>query len=99
MEIWIRNSDGKEFESMEEAYDDYCATEDTEYLFDILYEEKLIDPYELFKWAVDQPGFWEAFQDEIAQAREECFEETYACWEYADYESYLDSLGEVENDE
>ena len=82
MEVW-RRDDGVEFESEEEAYldsFDYCADELTDALCDTLNSNKLLD------WAMKQEGFWEAFDDEITEARGMLFENYYQNWTEPDLE-------------
>lgn len=76
MEVWRRN-DGVEFESEEDAYLDsleYCAEDLVDALCDTLNSDKLLD------WAMRQDGFWEAFDDEITEARGMLFENYYQNW-------------------
>jgi len=81
MEVW-RRDDGVEFESEEEAYLDsleYCADELPDMLLDYgINFSKLLD------WAMKQEGFWEAFDDEITEARGMLFEDFYQHWTESD---------------
>ena len=82
MEIW-RRDDGVEFESEEEAYLDsleYCDDE----LPDML--GCGMDFSKLLNWAMRQDGFWEAFDDEITEARGMLFETYYQNWTEPDLE-------------
>lgn len=91
MEYWQRY-DGKRFDTEEEAYEDYLNNEDTEYLEDILlYFDEGFSASNLLHWAMKQPAFWEAFEDDIERARQEAFENQYCCWEEPD----LDEAQEI----
>lgn len=85
MEYWQRNIDGKRFDCEEDAYLDFLKNED---IVDL--EDWLLNAYEglnvryLLHWAMGQDGFWEAFDEDIAHAREEMFEEYYSNWEEPD---------------
>ena len=86
MEIW-RRDDGVEFESEEEAYFDsfeYCDDDLISALCDVLNSDKLLS------WAMEQDGFWEAFDDEITEARGMLFENYYTCWEESDLEEEVE---------
>ena len=82
MEIW-RRDDGVEFESEEEAYLDSLEYRGDE-LADVVCN--IINPDKLLDWAMKQEGFWEAFDDEITEARGMLFEEFYQNWTEADLE-------------
>lgn len=82
MEVW-RRDDGVEFGTEEEAYLDsleYCADVLEDVFLDVVDSGKLLD------WAMKQDGFWEAFDDEIAEAREMLFEDYYQNWTESDLE-------------
>lgn len=82
MEVW-RRDDGVDFKSEEEAYLDsleYCDDELADTLCAILNSNKLLD------WAMKQDGFWEAFDDEITEARGMLFENYYQNWTEPDLE-------------
>ena len=82
MEVW-RRDDGVEFESEEDAYLDsfeYCDASLADALCDTLNSDKLLD------WAMKQEGFWEAFDDEITEARGMLFENSYEHWTEPDLE-------------
>ena len=82
MEVW-RRDDGVEFESEEEAYLDsleYCADELPDMLGCGMNFSKLLN------WAMKQDGFWEAFDDEITEARGMLFENYYQNWTEPDLE-------------
>ena len=88
MEIW-RRDDGVEFDSEEGAYLDsleYCDDELADTLCNIVDDNKLLC------WAMQQDGFWEAFDDEITEARGMLFEDYYTCWD----ESELEEEDEIE---
>ena len=91
MEIWVYSDANQEkvFDSEEDAYDDYLANEDMDYLEDMLAEE--IDLRDLLSWAMKQDAFWEYYQDAITRAREQCFEDTYACWDAPEYEAFKEA--------
>jgi hypothetical protein len=88
MEIWVYSDFDREkvFDNEEDAYQDYLENEDTAYLEDAIVDE--IEWLDLLHWAMDQEAFWEHFQDEITRARERNFEDTYACWDKAEYEAF-----------
>ena len=82
MEYW-RRDDGIEFESEEEAYLDsfeYCEDALADTLCNILDSDKLLS------WAMKQEGFWEAFDNEITEARGMLFEDFYQNWTEPDLE-------------
>lgn len=84
MEYWQRNSDGEIFDNEEDAYIDSIEREDVDTLEDYLLKAVDFDISKLFYWAIQQDGFWEAFQDEITEAREMIFEDDYSHWEDPD---------------
>ena len=81
MEHWKRNTDGKPFDTAEDAYIDSIEREDVDTLEDYLLKAVDLDISKLLHWATEQDGFWEAFQDEITAAREMIFEDNYTCWD------------------
>lgn len=88
MEIWVYSDANQEkvFDNEEDAYQDYLNNEDIDYLEDALAYE--IDGMDLLHWAMKQDAFWEYFQDAITRAREQCFEDTYVCWDVPEYEAF-----------
>ena len=94
MKIWVYSDANQEkvFDSEEDAYEDYLANEDTVYLEDTLAYE--IDGMDLLHWAMGQDAFWEHFQDEITRAREQCFEDTYVCWDVPEYEAFKEATAD-----
>ena len=83
MEVW-RRDDGVEFESEEDAYQDFLENEDVDTLEDYLLKAVDLDVSALLHWAMKQDGFWEAFQDVITEARGMFFEDTYSHWDEPD---------------
>lgn len=83
MEYWQRY-DGKRFDTEEDAYIDSIENEDIDTLEDYLLKAVDLDVSKLLHWAMEQDGFWEAFQDEITAAREMIFEDNYCHWEGPD---------------
>jgi len=82
MEVW-RRDDGVEFDTEEEAYLDsleYCDDVFEDVFLDV------VDSGKLLKWAMEQEGFWEAFDDEITKARGMLFEDYYQNWTEPDLE-------------
>ena len=92
MEYWQRNPDGEIFDNEEDAYIDSIEREDIDTLEDYLLKAVDFDISKLFHWAIQQDGFWEAFQDEITEAREMIFEDTYSHWEDPDDDNEIDEL-------
>lgn len=88
MEIWVYSDANEEkvFDNEEDAYQDYLNNEDMTFLEDVLAYE--IDWLDLLRWAMGQDAFWKHFQDEITRAREQCFEDAYACWDVPEYEAF-----------
>ncbi len=88
MEVW-RRDDGVEFKSEEEAYLDsleYCGDSLADALCDTLNSDKLLS------WAMKQEEFWEAFDDEITEARGMLFEDFYSHWDEPDDDDEIDDL-------
>lgn len=94
MEIWVYSDANQEkvFDNEEDAYQDYLNNEDMTNLEDALAYE--IDWQDLLHWAVEQDAFWEHFQDEITRAREQCFEDAYACWDVPEYEAFKEATAD-----
>jgi len=84
MEYWQRNKDGKCFDNEEDVYQDFLENEDVDTLKDYLLKAVDLDVTALLDWAMNQDGFWEAFQDIITEAREMMFEDTYCHWDESD---------------
>lgn len=90
MEYWQR-WDNKRFDTEEEAWEDYYNNEDNQELVDyLLHTVENFDFERLLNWAIQQDGFFEIFQDEIAQARQEAFNASYCNWEEPDDEDDFD---------
>ena len=83
MEYWQRY-DNKRFNTEEDAYQDSLENEESDVLEDYLLKAVGLDVSALLHWAMGQDGFWEAFQDEITEAREIMFEDNYCHWEEPD---------------
>lgn len=83
MEYWQRY-DNKRFDTEEDAYQDSLENEEVDVLEDYLLKAVGLDVSALLHWAMSQDGFWEAFQDEITEAREMMFEDNYCHWEGPD---------------
>lgn len=83
MEYWQRY-DNKRFDTEEDAYQDFLENEDVGTLEDYLLKAVDLNVSALLHWAINQDGFWEAFQDEITEAREMMFEDSYCHWEEPD---------------
>lgn len=96
MEYWQRY-DNKRFDTEEDAYQDFLENEDVETLEDYLLKAVDLDVSALLHWAINQDGFWEAFQDVITEAREMMFEDTYCHWEGPDEIDELIAEMEQEN--
>ena len=84
MEYWQRNEDGVEFDTEEDAYQDYLDNEDDAALEDCLREFEILSFDDLLHWVMGQEAFWERFQDEIAEARQSLFEDFYSHWDESD---------------
>ena len=84
MEYWTRNRDSERFETREDAYEDYLINEDSARLIECIYFYLGYD--RLLSWAMEQEGFWSYFYDEITEAQEECFAESYTCHDSPDDE-------------
>ena len=91
MEYWQRY-DNKRFNTEEDAYQDFLENEDVDTLEDYLLKAVDLDVSALLHWAMSQDGFWEAFQDEITEAREMMFEDNYCHWEGPDDDDDIDEL-------
>ena len=90
MKYWQR-WDNKCFDTEEEAWEDYYNNEDSQELVDYLsHTVENFDFERLLDWAIQQDGFFEVFQDEIAQARQEAFNDSYCSWEEPDDEDDFD---------
>lgn len=83
MEYWQRY-DNKRFDTEEDAYQDSLENEEVDVLEEYLLKVVDLDVSALLHWAMNQDGFWEAFQDEITEAREIMFEDNYCHCEEPD---------------
>lgn len=83
MEYWAKYNDER-FDTEEDAYTDYLENEEADYLACFL-EEEITLPNILY-WAMRQDAFWEAFDEEIARARQSAFENQYSNWVEEDEE-------------
>lgn len=92
MEYWQRNKDGVRFDTEEDAWLDSIENEDQEDLFNTLLGHNLIPQEKMLEWIMGQDGFWEAFQDEITEARTIIFNYDYSCWD--DEPNAFDSFAE-----
>lgn len=104
MEYW-QKWDNTCFSTENEAWEDYLNNEDIQELADYLTHTVENFNYErLVFWALRQSDFWNEFQDEIAQARQEAFNNSYCCWEVADdeeeddYDPYIVGGGKTQMD-
>ena len=72
--MFIRDWDSQRFDSEEEAFDDAGRE-----MLD--YSEEYLKPWvsydDLVAWAMKQEGFFEAFENELANAQQSFFEDFY----------------------
>jgi hypothetical protein len=94
---FTRDWDGKEFDTEDEAYDDYL---DKLYLYDDEFIEKFMGNISLtdfIKWATSQPSFEKEFGEEFDTAMRETFEENYIEHE-DDFDPYIVGGGKTQRD-
>lgn len=74
--MWIRDWDKMEFESEEEAFDDAC---DMIWLYGDIgeYLQNHVSYDELLRWAIKHDGFLDAFDEGLAKAQQDYFEDCY----------------------